>query len=142
MIAAVISSTCIIVLFTFLKLFYFFTFLSLAYWSANSLSYCLVLLSLHSTVTVSSFINPINGGRKKGHWGFLESSSKARLCVYSLRKGWAQGCGACSLLQRCLVCHLTVDCCTATIIPPPAHCSANRSCYIFHSKNARGHQHV
>lgn len=91
-------------------------------------------------------------GMKKRPLGFfLESSSKARLCVYSSRKGWAQGCGACSLLQRCLVCHLTVDCCTATITtpphtPPPPNptdpCSANRSCYIFHSKNARGHQHV
>lgn len=75
-------------------------------------------------------------GMKKGHWAFLDSSSKARLCVYRLRKGWAQGCGACSLLQRCLVCHLTVDCRTA--IPP----LSKQSCYIFHSKNPRGHQCV
>lgn len=70
-IATVILSTCIIVLFTFLTHFYFLAFLSLAYLSANSLRYYLVLLSLHSAITVSSFINPINGGWKKGHWGFF-----------------------------------------------------------------------
>lgn len=45
------------------------------------------------------------GEKKKGHWAFLESSSKARLCVYRLGKGWAQASGACTLLQRCLVIH-------------------------------------
>lgn len=92
------------------------------------------------TATLSWFINPAKGGgvkkKKKGHWAFLESSSKARLCVYRLRRGWAQGCGACSLLQRCLVCHLTVDC-RAAISP-----LSKQVCYIFHLKNSRGHQCV
>lgn len=52
--------------------------------------------------------------KKKSHWEFLESSSKARLCVYRLGKGWAQACGACTLLQHCLVNQLT-----AVAIPPP-----------------------
>lgn len=54
------------------------------------------------------------GMKKKSHWEFLESSSKARLCVYRLGKGWAQACGACTLLQHCLVNQLT-----AVAIPPP-----------------------
>lgn len=147
--ACSILSSCLIVWLIFFRsaeqliLTFFFNFLFIGPFffvdiSANSfLQYLLELLSSHSAVTASSFINPVNvcvlGG---GHWSFLESSSKARLCVYRLGKGWARGCGACSLLQRCLVCHLTVDCRAA--IPP----LSKQSCYIFHSKNLRGHHCV
>lgn len=103
--------------------------------NATANSFCsniFELLSLHSTSARSSFITPVNGGWHKGHWVFLDGSSKARICVYRLRKGWAQGCGACSLLQCCLVCHLTVDCCEA--IPQ----LSKQPCYIFHLKKLSG----
>lgn len=61
--------------------------------SANSFLWLLlVLLRLRSAVTLSSILNPVNGGRwKKGHWAFLDCSSKAQLCVYRLRKGLGSG---------------------------------------------------
>lgn len=67
---------------------------------------------------------------------FWNTSSKAGLVCLQVKKGLAQGRGACSLLQRCLVCHLTVDCRAA--IPP----LANSSVIFSIRKYPRGHRRV
>lgn len=69
---------------------------------------------------------------------------KRRSVFTGWTRGWAPGYGACTFLQHGLVCHLTVDCCSATTPPPnPLRPPLSKQlCYIFHSKNPRGHRHV
>lgn len=85
------------------------------------------------------------GRWKKGHWAFLDSSSKAQLCVYRLRKGL--GSGTWSLQSFTTLSCLSFDsgmpyspCSSSSSLLPLS--SANRSCYIFHLKNPRGHRCV
>lgn len=65
---------------------------------------CTLKFARHDNSVI--LLYPIKAGWHKGHWAFLDSSSKAGFCVYKSGKGWTQGCGACTLLNCCLVCHL------------------------------------
>lgn len=75
-----------IVLFTFFSSWFIYlrTFASRWIGSANSFSSVFEALRSHSTWAPSSFIHPVNGGWHKGHWVFLDASSKAG----SVFTGW------------------------------------------------------
>lgn len=61
----------------------------------------------------------MGGDEKKATGLFWMVLQKPCSVFTGWEKGWAQGHGACSLLQRCLVCHLTLECCTVPVRPPP-----------------------
>lgn len=60
----------------------------------------------------------MGGDEKKATGLFWIVLQKPGSVFTGWEKGWAQGHGACSLLQRCLVCHLTLECCTVPVPPP------------------------
>lgn len=147
-IAYAILPTCLIVLFTFLSIAEQLTFTF--YFLVIGVFFCQFLQLLPTcTFKFAQHYNTVivyksrKWGMTKRPLGFFGKFFKSpALCLQVENGAGLGGCGACSLLQRCLVCHLTVDCRTAIPPPDPHPRSANRSCYIFHLKNPWGHQCV
>lgn len=106
--------------------------------SANSFIYYLLeLSSLHGTITLSSFINPVNGGWRKAtglFWIVLQKPG-------SVFTGWERaGLGDVEPAVFYNVVLSVTWQLTAVQLTPPL--LSKQSCYIFHSKNPRGHQRV
>lgn len=84
---------------------------------------------------------------KKGHWAFLESSSKDRLCVYRLR---GLGSGMWSLHSFTALSCQSLDSWLPWLLPSPsththtqAPSSANRFCdHFYYRKSFGGHRCV
>lgn len=122
-IAYAILPTCLIVLFTFLSIAEQLTFTF--YFLVIGVFFCQFLQLLPTcTFKFAQHYNTVivyksrKWGMTKRPLGFFGKFFKSpALCLQVENGAGLGGCGACSLLQRCLVCHLTVDCRTA--IPPP-----------------------
>lgn len=124
-IAYAILPTCLIVLFTFLSIAEQLTFTF--YFLVIGVFFCQFLQLLPTcTFKFAQHYNTVivyksrKWGMTKRPLGFFGKFFKSpALCLQVENGAGLGGCGACSLLQRCLVCHLTVDCRTA--IPPHPH---------------------
>lgn len=80
---------------------------------------CTFKIALHCNTVIDSKSSKWEGDEKKATGLFWIVLQKPSSVFTGWEKGWAQGHGACSLLQRCLVCHLTLECCTVPVPPPP-----------------------
>lgn len=99
---------------------------------SSSSYYLLELFSLHSTITLSSFINPVNGSWKKATGIFWKVLQKPG----SVFTGWERA--GLRDVEPAVFYNVVLS----VTWQLTAVRLSKQSCYIFHLKNPRGHQCV